>query len=600
MTQKSIPALLEYQSQKTPDADAILGLKSKPLKYRKLFELIVQTKDFLNALGIGRNDRVAIVLPNGPAMATSFLTVASCATSAPLNPGYTASEYEFFLEDLEVKGVIVEEGSDNPVIKVAEKINIPVIYLSKHPNNFSGDFILSCRSEPHHPSGVPGTAKTTDIALILHTSGTTSKPKMVPLTQKNLYKSAKNIHTTLRLTETDRCMNIMPLFHIHGLMAAVMASISAGGSVVCTPGFYSTEFFDWLHEFQPTYYTAVPTMHQAILNRVKNTNYNFTESSLRFIRSSSSSLAPNVMSDIEETFGVPMVEAYGMTEASHQIACNPLPPEIRKPGSVGMPAGPDVAIMDENHSNLLANNTIGEIVIRGENVTLGYLNNPEANAKSFPLGWFRTGDQGYLDSDGYVFITGRIKEIINRGGEKISPREVDEVILKYPGVRQVLTFSMPHPSLGEEVAAAIVLSDLSITDDEIIHFAAENLAAHKIPKKIIFLDEIPKGPTGKLQRIGLAKKLGLDQSFNVQQAENITYDLPKTETECLIAGVWKNVLRREDIGLNQAFRDLGGDSMLATLIHQELQQVFGVSISLIDLYQANTIKEQADLVDKIK
>jgi len=600
MTQKSIPALLEYQSQKTPDADAILGLKSKPLKYRELFELVVQTKDFLNALGIGRNDRIAIVLPNGPEMATSFLTVASCATSAPLNPGYTASEYEFFLEDLEVKGVIVEEGSDNPVIKVAEKINIPVIYLSKHPNNFSGYFILSCTSEPYHPSGVPGTAKTTDIALILHTSGTTSKPKMVPLTQKNLYTSAKNIHTTLRLTKTDRCMNIMPLFHIHGLMAAVMASISAGGSVVCTPGFYSTEFFDWLHEFQPTYYTAVPTMHQAILNRVKNTNDNFTESSLRFIRSSSSSLAPNVMFDIEETFGVPMVEAYGMTEASHQIACNPLPPGIRKPGSVGMPAGPDVAIMDENHSNLLANNTIGEIVIRGENVTLGYLNNPGANAKSFPLGWFRTGDQGYLDSDGYVFITGRIKEIINRGGEKISPREVDEVILKYPGVRQVLTFSMPHPSLGEEVAAAIVLSDLSITDDEIIHFAAENLAAHKIPKKIIFLDEIPKGPTGKLQRIGLAKKLGLDQSFNVQQAENITYDLPKTETECLIAGVWKNVLRREDIGLNHAFRDLGGDSMLATLIHQELQQVFGVSISLIDLYQANTIKEQADLVDKIK
>jgi acyl-CoA synthetase (AMP-forming)/AMP-acid ligase II len=301
----------------------------------------------------------------------------------------------------------------------------------------------------------------------------------------------------------------MPLFHIHGLMAAIMASLSAGASVVCTPGFNALKFFGWLDEAKPTWYTAVPTMHQAILARAPRSKEIIERANLRFIRSSSSSLPPQVMKALEDTFDAPVVEAYAMTEASHQMTSNPLPPRPRKPGTVGVAAGPEVSIMDEK-GNLLSRGSVGEIVIRGPNVTLGYENNPKANEENFTNGWFRTGDQGVMDEDGYLSITGRLKEIINRGGEKISPREVDDVLMDHPAIQQVVTFAMPHPKLGEEVAAAVVLREgQQATEHDIRQFAAKHLADFKVPRKVLFLEEIPKGATGKLQRIGLAEKLGI-------------------------------------------------------------------------------------------
>ena len=216
------------------------------------------------------------------------------------------------------------------------------------------------------------------------------------------------------------------------------------------------------------------------------------------------------MEELEKTFGAPVVEAYAMTEAAHQMTCNALPPGQRKPGTVGIAAGPEVAIMSESDSTLLAQGEIGEVVIKGANVTPGYENNPTANAENFTAGWFRTGDQGTMDVDGYLTITGRLKEIINRGGEKISPREVDDILMDHPAVQQVVTFAMPHKSLGEDVAAAVVLREgTEATESEIRSFASERLAGFKVPRKILFLDEIPKGATGKLQRIGLAEKLGI-------------------------------------------------------------------------------------------
>ncbi|MDH5749323.1 MAG: AMP-binding protein, partial [Rhodospirillales bacterium] len=320
---------------------------------------------------------------------------------------------------------------------------------------------------------------------------------------------ARNIRATLALTPEDRCLNIMPLFHIHGLIAAVLTSLGAGASIYCTPGFNALKFFSWLKDAKPTWYTAVPTMHQAILTRAGRNAEIVANAKLRFVRSSSSSLPPQVMSELEETFGCPVIEAYGMTEATHQMASNPLPPGERKPGTVGVAAGPEVAIMDES-GNLQPAGTIGEIVIRGDNVTVGYENNPKANAENFTNGWFRTGDQGMMDEAGYVSITGRLKEIINRGGEKISPREVDEIFMDHPAVQQVVTFAMPHDKLGEEVAAAVVLREGKSADEASLKaFASEKLADFKVPRKILILEEIPKGATGKLQRIGLAEKLGL-------------------------------------------------------------------------------------------
>jgi acyl-CoA synthetase (AMP-forming)/AMP-acid ligase II len=300
------------------------------------------------------------------------------------------------------------------------------------------------------------------------------------------------------------------LFHIHGLMAAVLATLASGASVFAAPGFDALRFFSWLELAHPTWYTAVPTMHQAILARATRNADVVANARLRFIRSSSSSLPPQVLAGLEEAFGVPVVEAYAMTEASHQMTCNQLPPGMRKPGTVGCAAGPEVAIMSETGPDLLPGGQIGEVVIRGDNVTSGYENNPQANAACFVNGWFRTGDQGVMDEDDYLTITGRLKEIINRGGEKISPREVDDVLMDHEAVQQVVTFAIPHKSLGEDVAAAVVLHEGAGADEQSIReFAATRLAAFKVPRKILILDEIPKGATGKLQRIGLADKLGL-------------------------------------------------------------------------------------------
>jgi acyl-CoA synthetase (AMP-forming)/AMP-acid ligase II len=279
--------------------------------------------------------------------------------------------------------------------------------------------------------------------------------------------------------------------------------------VYCTPGFNALKFFSWMEDSKPSWYTAVPTMHQTILARASNNKAVIAAHPLRFIRSSSSAMPTQVIREIEAVFSAPLVESYGMTEAAHQMAANPLPPRQRKPGSVGIAAGPEVAIMDEA-GRLLAPGETGEVVIRGDNVTPGYENNPKANAEAFTHGWFRTGDQGVMDTDGYLTITGRLKEIINRGGEKVSPREVDEVLMDHPAVAQVVTFAIAHDKLGEEVGAAVVLREgARLTERELRDFASKRLADFKVPRKVLFLDEIPKGATGKLQRIGLAQKLGL-------------------------------------------------------------------------------------------
>jgi acyl-CoA synthetase (AMP-forming)/AMP-acid ligase II len=494
------------------DADMALAAPGRPpLPYAALRELVATTIAALNAAGARRNDRVAIVLDNGPEMAACFVACAAGTASAPLNPGYRADEFEFYLADLNAKLLIVAAGSTSPAVAVAEKLGIRIVDLVVDAGAPAGSFRLVPRvaDAPAGPAVLGGLAEPDDIAMVLHTSGTTSRPKIVPLTVANLCASAANIRASLALVPGDRGLNIMPLFHIHGLIAGVLAPLSAGASVYCTPGFNALKFFAWMDDAKPTWYTAVPTMHQAIVARAKNNAETIARNPLRFTRSSSSSMPPQVIRGLEAAFGAPLIEAYGMTEATHQMASNPLPPRPRKPGSVGLAAGPSVEIMGAA-GELLAPGETGEIVIRGANVASGYENNPKANAEGFRNGWFRTGDQGVKDDDGYLTITGRLKEIINRGGEKVSPREVDEILMDHPAVAQVVCFGMPHPKLGEEVAAVVVLKPGgAATDRELQAFVATRAADYKVPKKILFMDEIPKGATGKLQRIGLAAKLGL-------------------------------------------------------------------------------------------
>lgn len=491
-------------------ATAISAPGRAPLSHAGLRALIDTTLASLNALGVGRNDRVAIVLANGPEMATCFVACASGVTSAPLNPAYRADEFEFYLSDLNAKALIVEQASSSPAIDVAARLGVRRLDLVVDEGAPAGSFRLVAHDGAGGtPTAQPGYAQPDDVSMVLHTSGTTSRPKIVPLSQSNLAASAQNIRATLQFTAQDIGLNIMPLFHIHGLIAGVLAPLAAGSQVFCTPGFNALKFFGWMDEAHPTWYTAVPTMHQAIVGRASKNADVIKRHPLRFLRSSSSSMPPQVIKELEEVFGAPLIEAYGMTEATHQMASNPLPPKARKPGAVGLAAGPEVEIMGEDGA-LLAAGEIGEIVIRGANVTAGYENNEKANAEGFRNGWFRTGDQGSKDADGYLSLTGRLKEIINRGGEKVSPREVDELLMDHPAVGQCVVFGMPHPKLGEEVAAVVVLREgQAATERELQDFVGQRAADYKVPKKILFMDEIPKGATGKLQRIGLAQKLGL-------------------------------------------------------------------------------------------
>jgi oxalate---CoA ligase len=496
-----------------PERHAISAPDQSAMTYAVLRNQCAEIGVALRKHGLGANDRLAIVLPNGAEMASSFIALASAVTAAPLNPTYTEAEFEFYLTDLNAKAIVLGAGLASPARDIARRKGIDIIELHPRADVAAGCFDLDFGGM--RPGANANFAGDSDIALVLHTSGTTSRPKIVPLSQANLCASAAHIGRTLNLTATDKCLNVMPLFHIHGLIAAVLSSICAGGSVICTPGFNALKFFAWLDNEDPTWYTAVPTMHQSILERAMRNDAIVAGSTLRFIRSSSSSLPAQVMHELEQTFSCPVIESYGMTEAAHQMTSNLLPPGQRKAGSVGVPAGPNVRLMDEQ-GQFVNGDAQGEIVIRGANVTTGYEANEQANASAFVVdpdggeNWFRTGDQGIFDADGFLTISGRLKEIINRGGEKIAPREVDDILMDHAAVAQVVTFAMPHPKLGEDVAAAVVIKQgMAVSERELREFAAERLAAFKVPKKILFLEEIPKGSTGKLQRIGLAEKLGL-------------------------------------------------------------------------------------------
>ena len=592
-----IHEIIKEHAEKRPDAPAIIAPGAMPLSYKALHNHILYVTETLNSMGIGRNSRVAVALPNGPEMAAAFLGISACAACAPLNPGYKADEFDFYLSDLNARALIIQARDDSPARDAALKQHIPVIELTCDRNRAG---IFSLHGDKSTTQISKGFANPDDVALVLHTSGTTSRPKIVPLTQTNICTSAHNVGDSLELSPDDLCLNIMPLFHIHGLIGVLLSSIAAGAGVVCTPGFFAPKFFAWIKEFDPTWYSAVPTMHQAILARASQNREIIKNSGLRFIRSCSASLAPSVMADLENIFNVPVIEAYGMTEAAHQMASNPLAGSPRKPGSVGPAAGPEVSVMNER-GEFLAQGETGEIVIKGKNITPGYENNPEANETSFTNSWFRTGDQGYLDSDGYLFITGRLKEIINRGGEKISPREIDEILLEHPAVKQVVTFAAPHKQLGEDVAAAIVLKkNTNASEQEIQRFAADKMADFKIPKKVIFLDEIPKGPTGKLQRIGLAEKLGLTEDDFAAGSEKTEFAAPRTETEKKLTGIWSQVLGLDKIGINDHFLWLGGDSILAARIIMQVRKIMRVELSLVDFFNNPTIAKMSGQIEKLE
>ena len=503
MTLKSVETLLDvlhFADSHTAVIVPELGIR---VTYDSLREQVLEMADALAALGIRRGDAVAIALPNGLPAIVSFLAASIAGTAAPLNPAYPYEEFHFFLGDTDARILLCPPVGAEFVRTAAKDRKIPVfsvemtekgkVYIANAPKN---------GIKATEPSG-------DDIALILHTSGSTGKPKRVPLRHFNLAISSANIANTYALSAEDVSLCIMPLFHIHGLIGSTMSTLLSGGTVVVPTKFNALSFWRTVAEHKVTWYSGVPTMHQLLLARSRGKPVE--AESLRFLRSCSAPLSPELIHKIEGIFGVPFVEAYGMTEASHQMTSNPLPPQHRKAGSVGVGIGLRISIMDKEGRHLGMNER-GEIAIQGANVFRGYENNPEANARAFVEGWFRTGDQGYLDSDCYLHLTGRIKDIIIRGGENIAPHEVDEVLLRHPAVAAAVTFGCAHPTLGEEVAAAVVLHEKhGASENELIHHCNEFLADYKCPAKIYLVDAIPTTATGKIRRRAVASALMEDQ-----------------------------------------------------------------------------------------
>jgi acyl-CoA synthetase (AMP-forming)/AMP-acid ligase II len=459
------------------------------ITYAELKRQVREVAESLAALGVGRGDRVGMALPNGLPIIVTFLAAAEAGTAAPLNPAYREEEFKFYLDDTNAKLLLVPPDGADEARKAAGS-TVPVAGVAM----VNGRVTVIGVSD--RTSVVPPVAE--EPALILHTSGSTGRPKRVPLAHANLCISAANVARTYALGPTDVSLCVMPLFHVHGLVASTLATLSTGGTVVVPAKFTPLSFWRIARDYGATWYSAVPTIHQLLLARADRAARPAGAERLRFIRSCSASLLPQVMHDLEAAFGAPVLEAYGMTEAAHQMASNPLPPAGRKPGSVGAGTGVHISIMDDTGRHLPVGDR-GEVVIKGPNVITGYESNPEANATSFVDGWFRTGDQGVLDGDGYLTLVGRLKELINRGGEKISPREIDEVLLAHPAVAEAVCFGVPHPTWGEEVAAAVVLREAT-SESDLMAFCKDRLADFKRPKQIYVTETIPRTATGKIQR----------------------------------------------------------------------------------------------------
>jgi acyl-CoA synthetase (AMP-forming)/AMP-acid ligase II len=505
--------LLEILDRGAPRQQAIVipGRSGLRLTYADLAREVERAAGVLAGAGVGPEDRVALVFPNSAEALAMFLAAAWTGAAAPLNPAYREEEFRFYLEDTRARVLVVPPGGAAPAARAAA-VELPIIEAA---------FDVDGRLELEHAAGqalTPSELEPPDpdrVALVLHTSGTTSRPKLVPLRHRNLTASISNISATYALGPEDVSLCLMPLFHVHGLIASALSTLATGGTVVIPPRFNPFEFWSLIDDHAVTWYSAVPTIHQLVLGRDRNRGPATPGGrSLRFARSCSSALSADLVRRLEEHLGVPVLDAYGMTEAAHQMASNPLPPAVPKPGSVGLPTGVEIAILDEKGDELGRGPT-GEVAVRGPNVMDGYEANPSANAEAFSGTWFRTGDQGVLDPDGYLTLVGRIKELINRGGEKISPREIDEVLLQHPSVAEAVAFGVPHETWGEEVAAAVVLrkddgdeaatpAPPAVGEKELIAFSRQRLADFKVPRRIHIVDQIPRTATGKIQRRSVA------------------------------------------------------------------------------------------------
>lgn len=524
---------LERRAAQTPAAVALVAPGRQPLTYPELGDSLRTARRALAGTGFRPGEIAAVVLPNGPELITAFLAISGIGAGALLNPALTADEYRFYLSRLGARSLILGDGVNSPAAMAARTLGMQVLRIRSSRDDAAGVFTLEATENAERKFPV----RTTDAALLLFTSATTGSPKLVPLTWGNLHAMAVREMRALQLNEADRFLSLMPLFHLHGL-AAVLAQLYCGGTVISTHGFNPATFLNWLEQFHPTWFTSSPPLNRAILSLAREHPEVFRRIPLRLIRSTGAAPVPEELTWLEEAAGAPVLTGYGLTETGGVTRETP---DARKPGSVGRTSGLEVAIMDPL-GNLLAAELEGEIAVRGASVTSGYLDDPKANQVAFRDGWFHTGDIGRLDSEGFLFITGRLNEIINRGGEKIIPQEVDEVLAAHPALADAAIFAVAHPTLGEDVAAAVVLRNgAAASEMELRRFAATRLASFKVPRRILFLDTIPRTATGKPQRGVLAdqfrNRIPFDREFSSQPGEPV---------EARLIEIWRRILERTD------------------------------------------------------
>ena len=585
----SLRELLSYYRRMAPGRSAILAPNYDPITYADLWLRAEAAGAHLRRLGISQTDRVAVVLPNGPDSVVATLAVACAAICVPLNPSFAADEWHRYFGDLQVAALLTRQDMESASRGVAHALGIPVIDLSPRPNDGPGAFGL-VTSGPRRTATAELPTSVSGDAFILLTSGTTSRPKMVPLMHASVCLSAYNAGAALELGPRDRLLQVLPLFHAHGLISGVLAALAAGSTVISTPGFDADAFFRWMSDFRPTWYTAVPTIHRALLAAAHRHKSSIERCSLRVIRSASAPLPAELISELESLFGVPMIETYGMTEAASQIAANPL--QRRRPGSVGRPTGTEISIMDADGRRLTAG-AAGEIALRGATIARGYDNDRAATEAAFRDGWFRTGDLGYLDEDGYLFIVGRGKDVIKRGGQQISPAEVEAALLAHPGVVEAVAFSFPHPRLGEDVAAAVVLRrEAKISAENLRNFARERLADYKVPGLIRIVPEIAKSPVGKVQRNELAAALATTLP-TYHEDRGTPFRPAGSDLEWQLAKIWAELLQLEQVGVDHDVFALGADSLTVTQVLSRLRESFGVDFSFRDIFDAPTIARLA-------
>jgi acyl-CoA synthetase (AMP-forming)/AMP-acid ligase II/thioesterase domain-containing protein/acyl carrier protein len=591
-----IPDLIAHHAERTPDAPAVLAPGSRALTYAGLQNHIAHTVGRLNAMGIERGDRVAQVLPHGAMAAVAYLALASGGTCFPLDPDLPLADLLWRLDFAEARAVVVPEGEAGVAAEAARQLGLALLTLRPAPDGPAG--LAAFLGDEPDPLPEPAFSRPADIALIIATSGTTDRPKLVPLSHINIMTAARDTGRPFGLTAEDRHLCIAPLFHTAGLVSGVLTALVSGGSVALGGPFDARAFFGWMDELQPTWYGGVPTMHRDILAQAGAYRDVIDRRPMRVIRCGGAPAEPELLERLGTAFGTHVCVSYGLTETGPRLAENPLPPDPAKRGSVGPSAGPEIGIMDVNGA-LLAAGEEGEIVARGANVMAGYLKNPQANAQSFANGWFRTGDVGYLDEDGYLFLTGRVKELINCGGLKVAPAEVEAVLRLHPSVREAVAFAVPDDRLGEQVGAAVVLRQGAATgQDELERFAGERLAPYKVPRRIAFLEQIPRSATRKVQRGEAARVAARVLGLAAAGREDRRPATEEDHYELGLRGIWQDLLGVQWIGLNDSFFGLGGDSIAAAQMFARVEAVMGLRLTPAAFYGEPTIAGLASVLRK--